>query len=651
MPKYELFTTAEVPSVDSLRSYVGSAKAVTVSDYSSGGVFVHDEADTSSAHDGVEVVVDYKGRRWKRVPTLAGSVTFTQSGSGAVSRTAQAKMRDIISWKDFGAIGDNASHPLSGTYASLGAAQADYPHATSLTQEIDWAAIQACINACNALGGAMAFGPAGDYINGADTLTMKKWVTLQGSGKLATEIKYSGTGDAMRKVERVNSSVAVHTSVRDLGITMTNASATGGCYVDVGGTFAELLNVALTGGKFGVVFDQTELSTIRGCDIEAQLAGGAGVWLVNGPDHSPGITLTAAPAAGATSGTLTANWTGLTGTYNLDFIETVGGAHESRMGILTNGSTAVTWVGGLDAACNAATDAAASQFTNRILVTETQFNNGAVAYTHIVDDGGVAHEICFNNFNSGVITANPPVCRFAGVLRLTFFSNYMEGGQTMLYFASTTNFTGSGAGGSAAVSVRSNIISMSQPNTPIVLTASTNPFELAFNWIGNSAASVVTGIGFCTSVSAPGNIWTSGTLFDSEPTYLNEFDNNGNRVNKLTSFSGGIGYGTGAGGTVTQAAGSKANGVTLNKITGEIVLSNANIAANTTVLIPFVNSMIGVNDEVSVWRKSGGTAGAYKVRCDSTAAGSCQIAFENATSGALAEVVTLQFAVRPSVVA
>jgi len=46
--------------------------------------------------------------------------------------------------KSYGAVGDGSSHPLSGTYGTLGAAQAAYPNAsiTSLTQEIDRAAIQ-----------------------------------------------------------------------------------------------------------------------------------------------------------------------------------------------------------------------------------------------------------------------------------------------------------------------------------------------------------------------------------------------------------------------------------------------------------------------------------------------------------------------------
>lgn len=45
--------------------------------------------------------------------------------------------------EQFGAIGDGTVHPLSERYATLAAAQAVYPHVTSLTQTIDWAACQA----------------------------------------------------------------------------------------------------------------------------------------------------------------------------------------------------------------------------------------------------------------------------------------------------------------------------------------------------------------------------------------------------------------------------------------------------------------------------------------------------------------------------
>lgn len=45
-----------------------------------------------------------------------------------------------------GAIGDGQSHPLSGLYSTLEQAQAFYPHAQSLSDEIDWCEIQGAVN-------------------------------------------------------------------------------------------------------------------------------------------------------------------------------------------------------------------------------------------------------------------------------------------------------------------------------------------------------------------------------------------------------------------------------------------------------------------------------------------------------------------------
>lgn len=63
-----------------------------------------------------------------------------------------------VSVKDFGAIGDGNLHPLSSVYATLAAAQAVYPFATSLTQQIDCCAFQAAMNASTKV-----FVPDGTY--------------------------------------------------------------------------------------------------------------------------------------------------------------------------------------------------------------------------------------------------------------------------------------------------------------------------------------------------------------------------------------------------------------------------------------------------------------------------------------------------------
>jgi hypothetical protein len=122
--------------------------------------------------------------------STADAVAFVAAGTAWI-RTVQEKARDARSIKDFGAIGDNSAHPLSSRYATLLAAQAVYPFATSLTQQIDYCAAQAALNYAQSIVNSATFGgscakveiPEGDYYLGANTLTINtSGVLLQGPG-------------------------------------------------------------------------------------------------------------------------------------------------------------------------------------------------------------------------------------------------------------------------------------------------------------------------------------------------------------------------------------------------------------------------------------------------------------------------------------
>ena len=73
--------------------------------------------------------------------------------AGTAARWQQVSLSDRLANEvnplEFGAIADGNSHPLSTRYATLAAAQADYPKAIALTQEIDWAALQLCLDLSN----------------------------------------------------------------------------------------------------------------------------------------------------------------------------------------------------------------------------------------------------------------------------------------------------------------------------------------------------------------------------------------------------------------------------------------------------------------------------------------------------------------------
>ena len=119
---------------------------------------------------------------------------------------------------------------------------------------------------------------------------------------------------------------------------------------------------------------------------------------------------------------------------------------------------------------------------------------------------------------------------------------------------------------------------------------------------------------------------------------------------KSTSDTAGVGYGTGAGGTVTQIT-SKSTGVTLNKVSGQITMNNAALSAAAEVSFTFTNSTIAATDVVFTAISSGATAGAYNTHVDAIAAGSCRISITNFSAGPLSEAIVINFVVIKGVAA
>jgi len=87
---------------------------------------------------------------WQGSRTSGDATIFFNSGQGVTIQDG-GRPSINVSGTPYLAIGDGSSHPLSGRYASLAAAQAVCPEATSLTQEIDWCAMQGAIDTAKAL--------------------------------------------------------------------------------------------------------------------------------------------------------------------------------------------------------------------------------------------------------------------------------------------------------------------------------------------------------------------------------------------------------------------------------------------------------------------------------------------------------------------
>lgn len=119
---------------------------------------------------------------------------------------------------------------------------------------------------------------------------------------------------------------------------------------------------------------------------------------------------------------------------------------------------------------------------------------------------------------------------------------------------------------------------------------------------------------------------------------------------RSSSPSGGVGYASGAGGTVTQAV-SKSTGVTISpnpSASGQIVTNAAALAASTSVSFVLTDSAIGATDILVLNHASGGTAGAYTLNAQCLA-GSATITIRNVTLASLAEAITIRFALIKSV--
>lgn len=133
-----------------------------------------------------------------------------------------------------------------------------------------------------------------------------------------------------------------------------------------------------------------------------------------------------------------------------------------------------------------------------------------------------------------------------------------------------------------------------------------------------------------TDVNVTGNLTTTGSV--------------------LAAGTGGVGYATGAGGTVTQAT-SKSTSVGLDKMCGRITMNAASLAAGTAVGFTFINSLIGANDLLLVGITGGPFSNNYRVAADVYTAGQASITLVNTSSGALAEGIQLTFAIHKAVIA
>lgn len=101
-----------------------------------------------------------------------------------------------------------------------------------------------------------------------------------------------------------------------------------------------------------------------------------------------------------------------------------------------------------------------------------------------------------------------------------------------------------------------------------------------------------------------------------------------------------LGYGTGAGGVVTQLT-SKATSVTINKPVGVISTSNSALAAGAETSFSVNNSLMSATDIIVV---NGINPASYTIRNGIATAGVFAIFIKNTSAGSLSDVLTINFA-------
>lgn len=144
--------------------------------------------------------------------------------------------------RDYGAIGDGGSHPLSESYGSLGEAQAVFPHAVSLNDEVDWAGIQKAIEACKVVGKATVYLPPGRYRLGRAVRPEVDDLTLLGTPGTTLVIDPARLADSPEAILVNKEGSPTPANVRRVTIENITVEITNGPGADQGSTSAVQMN-------------------------------------------------------------------------------------------------------------------------------------------------------------------------------------------------------------------------------------------------------------------------------------------------------------------------------------------------------------------------------------------------------------------------
>lgn len=219
-----------------------------------------------------------------------------------------------------GAFADGASHKLTTVYATLVAAQVDFPflnNAQYLANEFDWAVIQLGLNSHLVIYLSSRAGTGTTYITN-DTLLFKSGQQIYGDGMGVSQISYYGASSVLQR-----GSKALRVQIRDLAVwnvqpgklsMYSSPPVTGSVGIDLSDvSYCQIQRIMLRGHEAGIVGRDSghgagQYNEIISCDVAenvygARLGTGTGpgqtaanAWHVYGGrffDNKIGIQITA----------------------------------------------------------------------------------------------------------------------------------------------------------------------------------------------------------------------------------------------------------------------------------------------------------------------------------------------------------------------
>jgi hypothetical protein len=192
----------------------------------------------------------------------------------------------------------------------------------------------------------------------------------------------------------------------------------------------------------------------------------------------------------------------------------------------------------------------------------------------------------------------------------------------------------------ASAAATQNVITMTGSTTAATNLQMTNTGGNFYLGLDNS-----TGTSFGKDAYS-GNLYISGTypmLFWTSSAERMRIDSSGN---VLVTNVAGLGYGTGSGGTVTQAT-SRTTGVTLSKPTGAITMFSA-AGSTTAATFTVTNTLVAATDTIILNQKSG--TNLYVLLVTAVVAGSFNITFYT-TGGTASDTPVINFSVIKGVTA